>query len=142
MTSPIGAAPRDWQVRRQIGINTAWTERFNINWVIRNGITKNTVLEKVIVVGSSDCCASHPRSPRLLRCSKDHFPGRALLRRGSAFPTGSLTVLFSDLQPEHCHEDASRECDPPGRNVKLCGEDQTEHGDDEDHDSDPVNGRR
>ena len=42
MTSPIGAAPRDWHVKRQIGMNTACTERFNINWVIRNGITKNS----------------------------------------------------------------------------------------------------
>ena len=41
-TSPIGLAPNAEQVRRQIGTNTAVTERFSINCVRLNGIRKNS----------------------------------------------------------------------------------------------------
>ncbi len=32
-TRPVGFAPKAEQVRRQIGTNTAETERFSMNWV-------------------------------------------------------------------------------------------------------------
>ena len=94
-------------------------------------------------MGTTDCCRE-PATNRVTGACiyKSVSKCKSTCIEDQHFPRDLSQSLFLIHNSEHRHQDTACKGDPPGCDVELCGENQTDHGYDKDHHTNFINHRR